>query len=289
MGLDTTVMCDCYVSGVISKPLFAEHIILDSEGYLELDLPFSEHRQLHNQFVKWVRSACAHENMVYASEHIANWTGYRSFQQTLGDIGWQNFPILRQELPNTNGGLTSVEQATQILKELQSFRQQHNLGKRYVLVDAATNEEIHEYIVAYSGRFILDGVENLALGIDTGGFFIQECPQMSEAIHEVFRSINFEQILLEPELTENQERGRVKYVDALSGLEFECASAVSGKVIPWPSGDMQNDKGQFWFTYPRKMYTEWRERKPSDYTYLIEALGRICKAAIEIGNPIRWG
>ncbi len=286
MGLDATVMCNCYFDGLIVKPIFADYIILDEEGYLDLDISFNENPELFNQFYAWMQSACVHEGMDYAREYISNWTGYRSFQQTLSDIGWHKFPIMEQELPNANGGLTSAEQASQILNELNHFSQQ-NLGEKYVLVDADSDKEIYEYIISYGGRFILNGTENLDLGIDKKGFFIHKRKHAKDNVHELFRSTNFKQILLEPEL-KNQSKRWVRYVDNISGLEFECASPISGSAIPWPDGAMQNKESKFRFSYPRNLYTEWRERKSSDFLYIVEPLKRICTAAIEAGSPIRW-
>lgn len=287
MGLDATVMCNCYKGGVISTPPFAEHIFLDDEGYLNLDLPFNENPQLHNQFYQWIRTACTHEDMNFANEHISNWTGYRSFKQAVGNIGWHNFPVLHQQLPRFNGGVTSSESAGHILEELTLFSRQKSLGKSHFLINADDNKILYEYIVTCSGRFIFSGVDHLEFGIDDKEFFIERKRENKNA-HRVFGSTNFEQVFLEPELTDNNESGRVKYFDKNTELAFVCNTAVSGGAIPWPNGNMQNDEGKFRFTYPKNMYTEWRERKPSDYQYLVEPLMRICKAAIEMGNPIRW-
>jgi hypothetical protein len=70
--------------------------------------PYDGHQDNHFLFNKWVYSGCEHTQMRYASE-IINWTGYRAFQQTLEAVGWDHFPVLRAELPNTNDGIPHID------------------------------------------------------------------------------------------------------------------------------------------------------------------------------------
>ena len=78
MGLDASVMCNCYAGGLTTPPPHQEHVCVQ-EGYLELDTPWETHQAEHCAFDEWMAGACAHEGMNAACEHIANWTGYRLF------------------------------------------------------------------------------------------------------------------------------------------------------------------------------------------------------------------
>src|SRR5215468_9378822 len=104
MGLDASVMCNCYARGLTTPPPHREYVRVDTEGYLELDLPWESHQAEHLAFYQWRAGACAHENMEAACPRISNWAGFRMFQEALGLVGWERFPTLRAVLPEANGG-----------------------------------------------------------------------------------------------------------------------------------------------------------------------------------------
>jgi len=287
MGLNASVMCACYSKGLIPRPAFAHHLIVDEDGYLNLDLPFDGNEALYEQFDVWVQSACSHPGIQYAFVSVGTWAAYRSFMQALADLGWQRFPVLRQQLPQANGGLTPAEAARAMVQELDLFCRQPPFGIKYVLVDSGSGQVLQESIAAHEGKFIYSGPDALEIGLDEAGIFILHQDLLGHR-HEVFRSTAFEQIVLEPNRTERHEPGRVRYKDLASGTLFECLTAIPGRTIPWPDGKTQNDKGQVRFEYPTKMVTEHRDRSPQDYVGIIEPLRTICKASIETGNPIRW-
>jgi len=280
-------MCACYSKGLVPQPAFAHHLIVDEDGYLNLDLAPDGHEALYEQFDAWVRSACGHPGMVYAFVSLGTWAAYRSFVQALADLGWQRFPFLRQQLPQSNGGLTLAETVQAMVRELDLFGRQAPFGVRYVLVDSGSGHVLQESIAAHEGKFLYDGPEGLEMGLDEAGFFILRKDAQGDQ-RETFRSTAFEQVLLEPDRTERHEPGRVRYVDLASGTQFECRTALPGQTIPWPDGRTQNDRGQARFAYPRRMVTEQRSRRPQDYVGILEPLRTICNASIETGNPIRW-
>src|SRR5215469_2932209 len=153
MGLDATVRCRCWEEGRCAPCSFAELVRLDDEGYLNLDLPSQSRDERFRQFNVWKKTCCPHENMVYAREPISNWTGYRFFQQRLGEIGWKHFPVLRAELPRVNGGLTNATAAADALKELEVLETFTHHGHDTVLTDTSDGYVLHEYIEAYHGVF----------------------------------------------------------------------------------------------------------------------------------------
>lgn len=281
MGLDASVMCNCYKEGRTSiPPVPIELIYFDDKQYhLALNLPWEwegnedKYFLFDNLFDNWMENACEHEGMNYACVWVSNWSGYRTFQQALGQVGWQHFPTLKAELPNANGGLMSAISAVKALQELNYFKHHADLVTNIFLVNSETGTEIHNYVAAYEGIFIWDGKCRINLGVDEQGFFIMS---MSDPPRELFRSLRFEQRLLESQLTapylqgRAEYQGKVEYVDFESGQSFVCNSAI---------GDFQ---------YPRYMHIEQRRLDASNFSYIINPLTEIFQAALETGNPVRW-
>lgn len=288
MGLDATVMCTCWAERRIPAPPFADLLLLSEDGYLTLAVPYEGNEALHAELDRWISTACEHPEMEAADEWIGNWSGYRSFQAALGEAGWEHFPVLRRQLPATNGGQTPAEEARRMLGELELFSGWGSFGERHVLLDADTGESIAESIAAYEGVFVMSGFDGLEIGLDERGCFVRRRRGHAESREEVFRSTDFTQELLEPERTEAHEHGRVRFVDRVTGVALECRTSISGGAIPWPDGRMTNDQGKARFRHPARMYTARGERRPDDHREVIAALRRVCLASAETGNPIRW-
>lgn len=287
MGLDAFVRCNCWEEGrTTPPPVPVDFIYLDEEGYLSLNLPYRDNEEQHHAFDYWRARCCEHDNMEYVSVHVSNWGGYRSFQQALGKAGWEHFPTLRAELPNANGGQLLPASAARALQELRYFQERADLGSNTFLIDTETGEDLHEHIESYQGVFTWSGQAKVDLGVDERGFFI--IATGTEPHHEEFRSVRFEQRLLEPELTESYRGGQVAYIDLNSGRRFVCKAAVSGKDIPWPDGRMQNDRGQVRRQYPRFLHVERRKIAADDFVYILEPLTQVFQAAVTVGNPVQW-
>ena len=235
MGLDATVMCGCWAEGKIPPPPFAAHLVMDEE-HLTLAPPHDTDRRLLAALDAWIATGCPHPEMNAAAEHIGGWPAYRSFQQALDA---ERFPTLRRELPNSNGGTTAPEAARRILDELSDFATLGPLGERFVLVDAATGEEIAQAVDAYGGIFSMNGVDGMEEGIDADGFFVRPMGG-----GERFRSTDFTQDLLDPEPIRRYRPRRVRFTDLPTGRTLECGSPVAGPPIPWPDGRWQNGEGR---------------------------------------------
>ena len=284
MGLDATVLCNCYREGRTTALPFADLVVLDEDGYLGLSVPYVNNQANYRLFWKWKETCCEHPRMEYGDEHIANWSGYRAFQEALKKADWQNFPTLHAELPEGNGGVMSAVAAAQALQELEYFKNQADLGSNTFLIETATGETLHEYIASYDGLFIYAGSTGLHFGFDQQGFFIVTA---QEPITEVFRARFFEQRLLEPELNRNGEKGQVAYISLESEQQFVCTVAIS-KNSPWPDGQKKNAQGRVHFDYPTLLHVETRKINASEFTYILEPLTRIFQAAVKTGNPVRW-
>jgi hypothetical protein len=284
MGLNASVMCKCLTEGKSQPPPFADEVRIDAEGYLSVDLPYEGNEEKHHLFERWLSSACEHPDMELVSEYISNWGGYRAFQQALEVAGWEHFSTLKVELPEANGGLTATSAASKMLKELRYFAEQTDLGSRTVLVDTGSGEELQQYIAAYEGVFIW-GASGVEIGIDERGFFIRVAGRGVSG--EVFRSKRFEQRIIKGGLLKRFRRTMVEYVDLDTGERFVCREAV-GRPVRWPNGQIQNEKGEMRLDYPVRMEMMSRERKASDFEYILKPLRKICEASMETGNPIRW-
>lgn len=284
MGLDASVMCNCYHQELTLPPPVPRDLIeIDQEGYLSLTVPYDDNEELHAQFEQWKEHACVHSDMDFASVHISNWSGYRAFQQALAQIGWEHFPILKAELPNSNGGLTSATLATRALRELELFTDA-DLGSNTFLVNSETDEEIYEYIKGYGGVVILSGQAGIDIGFDEHGLFVVT---RAEPCQELFRSMRFEQRLHEPELTLSYKDGKIELIDLTTGQRFEGTTAISGRTIPWPDGRMQDDQGRVCCEYPHFMHVEERKLAANHFSYILNPLTEIFQAAIATGNPVR--
>ncbi len=174
MGLDATVSCNCFKEGrTTAPPIPKEWLYLDEEGYWSC-LPEHEEKHSWSELYQWEQTCCDHEGMNYARERISNWAGLRLFQQALEKAGWENFPILRTELPNANGGKTLSEMARKAILEIQRFRQFREIGRNAALIDTKTGHLIFEHVAVYDGIFIYGGRSGLNAGIGDKDFFIRD-------------------------------------------------------------------------------------------------------------------
>lgn len=286
MGLDAFVCCACYRQGrATPAPVPAELLVFDETGEPDLALPYTrEHKELHQRFWTWMRTCCPHPNMHYESVRVANWGGYRSFQQALESAGWELFPTLRAELPDSNGGVMSAEAAARALEELAVFAALPEVGDAWYLLDGDTGDVVAEYIAHYQGRFVLGGGSGVDLGVDPRGFFVAS---HSDPPRELFRAMRFEQRPLDPAGVDAYGRGAVELVDRDSGRCLTIPIAVT-RVVAWPDGRDVDQEGRVCLHAPRQLRVERRTVTPEDYQYAVEPLERVCRAAVATGNPVAW-
>lgn len=284
MGLGASVMCDCISKGLTIPEEFSKYFKIDEDGYPGLTLEYKGNEALHHRFEDWVFNACPHEEMELASEHVANWVGVRAFQNFLKSIDDSVYQIILEQLSNANGGIVEPAIVREILASLRALQNSEKGFDAIVLLDEETSEVIWEYIPAYKGKMILNSRENLNLGINESGFFIEESKS-----GVVFCSKRFEQRLFEPEKTEADSENLVEYKDLASEKTFTCKTAIFGSPIQWPDGNWQNSEGKMRFNCPKLLKLGTQYQSQSDYKYIIEPLIRLCEASSLTNNPIRWG
>jgi hypothetical protein len=176
MGLDAFVRCRCWEDGTYHPPppIPAERIgVVD--GSLE-PLVDGEWRD----FDRWKRTACAHPDMDAACEYLANWGGYRAFQQALRQVG--TFPVMTEHLPNGNGGEMPAAISAQVLAELTYFDALPDVGTETVLLDEGSGEVVTTYIESYDGTYLSSATR---AGVAPDGFFVVRHDKL------MFRSTRF--------------------------------------------------------------------------------------------------
>jgi hypothetical protein len=168
-----------------------------------------------------------------------------------------------------------------MLEELAFFSEQAQLGSTTLLIDTDMGEELHEYITAYDGVFHY-GADGIDMGVDEGGFFVCE-----REGRELFRSMKFQQNLLNKGFRKLLRRSAVEFIDLETGRRFLCRQGVL-RISNWPDGRMQDERGRLHFEYPVRLHVTTRQRHPLEFEHILRPLRRICEAAVETGNPIRW-
>lgn len=284
MGLDASVMCHCFRDGkTTDPPVPREWLEVDEEGYLNLKEPHDTAKYWSSVY-QWEQSCCEHEGMCFASEHISNWTGYRLFQEALGEVGWEHFPVLREQLPNANGGLTPSTASAKALAELDIFSAAGDIGTKTVLVDSESGEGIRQYVAAYEGVFILAGSRGIDVGLSEFEFFAVD----TTSGKDLFRAIRFRQFT-KSGANVSEDREGVVWEDLDTGHVYESGIAISGKQIPWEDGSWQKPNGGCRFAYPSEFHVEQQTRNVADFDYAVMALRTVFSASVATGNPVRWG
>jgi hypothetical protein len=271
MGLGAFVPCRCLRDGsATDPPVPRELIVTDGEFGIELSLPYEGNEDLHDAFDNWkLDGACAHEDMELASEPLANWAGYRLFQDALAAAGWEKFPALRRHLPEANGGSMPPSAARQVLAELGHFAEQAELGVKTDLVDDEAGTVIGSHVPAHEGIFVL--ANPWRIGVDSGGFFVRNVGV--DPPREEFRAMRFTQQVLES--PSEGRHGLVRFTDPDSAAEMTVDIAPLGG---WGADGR----------YPRSLRVQVRQFRANDFDYIVVPLTTLCEAALATGNPIYW-
>lgn len=267
LGLDASVMCNCFRDGKTSPPpVPREWLHIDHEGYLNL-LPEHDTNRNWGKFHKWMEACCAHPKMIFVYETISNWPGVRLFQEACDQIGWQRFPVLKAALPSGNGGLMPAADCRQALTELDDFAARGGIGEKTVLVNSATGDVLYEYIVAYDGVFLRTGNSWFNIGLDELGLFAIEIKSGCK----LFRATRLRQFT--PDGSPIRDgTDDVVWENLETGNRFEAGIAIPGY------------EGE----YPFEMHVEQRPRSVEEFAEIVRALRAVFTAAVETGNPVRW-
>ncbi|PHR97067.1 MAG: hypothetical protein COA78_27985 [Blastopirellula sp.] len=283
MGLDATVLCNCYREGKTSDlPFPLSWIELDEEGYYGLKTEYDSNDN-YFKYHKWEYDCCSHAQMEYADVRIGNWPMVRIFQAALEKIGWNNFTVLRVQIPNANGGLTSSDDSSKARSELEFFESIEQVGSKAVLVDTSTGEELYENIAAYNGVFVLSNNPRINIGISDEDLFVVD----SDSGKALFRAKRVRQFLKNGDEVSGN-RDDIIWKNLETGTLYNPGVAIHGRQIPWEDGEMQNSEGKNRFIYPSEFHVEQRSQLASEFEYIVHALKTVFRASVETGNPVRW-
>ncbi|MEZ6045589.1 MAG: hypothetical protein R3C11_08435 [Planctomycetaceae bacterium] len=272
MGLDATVMCTCFQEGKVEPPFPREWLRLDEEGYLDL-IPEQDTQQNYQELERWIESACPHEQMEYACERISNWSGYRAFQGALRALGMENFPTLKQELPQNNGGMTQPEQCEAALEELDRFMSFPQVSSTPALYEGATGRLLYKYIEDYEGVFIWSGTDHTEIGVDHAGFFVRD-----QEGTILFRSKRFLQHCHSKRGWMFRRQVSWTWNDLNTGDAYATSTALK----------YFSDEEQDELEPPLEFYFGLEQETPGSFDYIVEPLRTVFQAALITGNPVRW-
>lgn len=278
MGLDASVMCNCFQQGKARPCPFPDDFYIDADGFPAVRLEgLNEDADYEKseQFDIWLADCCDHPYMDYTTLYIADSNGYHSFMDALEQIGWEHFPTLKAELPESNHGSSTAAASAKALKELELFKAQAGIS-RIFLINSQSGEIIGSGTGAEEGSFNRDERTGIRFGLDDNGFFIQDGWELNR---ELFRATRFQQqIIASEELNRSDE---FEFIDLDSQKRF---------VSPTPLRVFVRDEnGDLRQSYPGEAYIEKRLVNVDFYRYILDPLTTIFQVSLETGNPVRWG
>ncbi len=272
MGLNASVMCNCYRDGKASPCPYPEHFQYDPATRPALELDYTSSEAQHEEFQRWLETACEHPGMNQASVYIASWKGYQAFADALEQMPADPFPLLRAELPDGGNGVTSPERARMMLKEIEAFNRLDKIADQAVLVDDERGQDISMGSNVLNGTLAMDRVTGFDLGFNADGFFVRDRFELNRLL---FQARQVEQTVIHP------ESHQVEYSDRDEGARrFRCSTPF-GKLITGDDG------------LPRPFFQQFsvhmRPVSPERFAYLTDPLQVVLQASVDTGNPVRWG
>jgi hypothetical protein len=209
--------------------------------------------------------------MEYINRFIGSWKSYHAFRDALASIGWEYFRVLERTLPLENHGLMSVAEAHFALQELNRFTSMDGIERPF-LINGETGEPIGT--LAYGDVLNADARTGLQFKTDANGFSVIDTWEFNR---ELFRAVRFTQQINEAGV---ERPPTYLLTDLDTGRQFVSSTPVKTFV--------QDTTGQLRQHYPRQFRVEQRAVEPSYFAAVVEPLGAALRAALEMGNPVRW-
>ncbi|QGJ70262.1 Hypothetical protein PBC10988_19570 [Planctomycetales bacterium 10988] len=276
MGLDASVMCNCFQKGKTTPPpVLREWLEIDVEGYLNLKKEHDSDED-YMKLSKWSADCCPHPGLYQAQERIGNWASISMLKMALGKVGWEYFPVIDQELPQGNGGITKPSQSAKALRELAFFERQGVIGKTTVLVDSTTGKELRKRVPSHNGIFLLNGSQKTDAGIGEFTFFVRD----RETNAELFNAPHVRQFSKNGKPITDQNK-TVIWEDPETGQQVESTMLVGGE-------PKKNLLGQTYYEFPAEFHVELRNQTAEDFRPVTDSLEAVFSASVQTGNPVRW-
>lgn len=161
MGLDARVSCRCHQDGHAEPAPVPVH--WDYTGTI---VPVCGESGCRRAVRQWVRTGCAHPEMVAEYQRIGNWGSIRAFLAALHELGGaRRFPALLGELSGRlGGGATEPEIAAIAVVELDELAAAEETLPTVELVDCANGEVIWANPAGEYIYFSVSGEHELGLG-----------------------------------------------------------------------------------------------------------------------------
>jgi hypothetical protein len=203
---------------------------------------------------------------------ITSWKGFRAFTDAIRQLGNERFPVILEQLPDGDEGITTPENAVLMLKELLLFSDLQAHIRQAVLVDSERGTDISMGSNVLAGALTTDRLTGYDLGFNEGGFFVRDRWELNRLL---FQAMRVEQVLLHP------ESHQVRYIDLdQPERSFQCSTPF-GKPMTGADG------------LPRMMlwrfHVEIRTATPDRFLYITAPLQRVLERSIELQQPIHWG
>lgn len=206
------------------------------------------------------------ENPVF----ISSWKNFRHFMDAIETLGNGDFPVIVEQLPDGDEGITSADKVQALYDELQQFISRQIEVQQAVLVDTERNTDISMGSNVLRGALTTDRLTGYDLGFNEQGFFVRDRWELDRIL---FQAMRVEQCLMNP------EQHQVEYINRDSGARFLCNTPF-GKVGTGEDG------------IPRMLlqffHVEHRRTAPGRFAYITGPLGRVFEMALEKGEGIEW-
>ena len=202
-------------------------------------------------------------------EFITSWKGFSTFTDALNQLGTAHFPMIIEQLPDGDEGITSSQKAATMLDELKYFIQMQEQVSQAVLVDSERESDISMGSNVMGGALTMDRVSGYDLGFNEEGFFVRDRWEMNRIL---FQAMRVQQNLIHP------EEHTVEYVDRDTGQTFQCNT---------PFGKPIAEDG-----VPRMLlyqfHVEVRPTAPNRFAYITDPLKVVLEYAVEHDYEIQW-
>jgi hypothetical protein len=272
-----SVLCRCLADGRVTAPeTFASRITIDPDGFLALTCPYAGNEALYAAFDNWRAGACEHLDMAYVAEKVSG-ISRGCLKAEAAELGAAEFPALLA-LTEANEGVTPPGEAARLLVELRRFRELERFGERTVVFDSETGAEL-EWCVR-PDRKTLAVSDGRIVGLDADGVFVEGGFRARRIRQEISDELALDRRGSKPAV--------VRLTNLDEGAHVELAHGIAAEPIPWPDGHLTTWQGHRRFRYPRALHVETRPQTESVFEAVLGGLETLCRAAVELGNPIRW-
>jgi len=227
----------------------------------------------------WLRRHCSFGERAATRAELTDVHRHEHFIRVLDDIDPAGFGALRAAIQMRGNRHTYPPDALSVLDDLSQFRDLADFGTAAFLVNSATEENVQQHNPDADGVFFT-AASGTRLGVDEQGFFVMVGGEV------IFRAVRvFQQVT---ERDANDVPTAVSYTNVATGATVRADAAVSGEMILWDDGALQNARGKYRFDYPQELHVERRRLGAEIYAYIVVPLARLCEVSVEASSPILW-